>query len=87
MGDGQLTVVNLPLSTLVQYLETYFEMPVLDRTGLQGSFDFKLKWDLPKERHHNPDSDPLKEALLDQLGLELVPSNMPIEMLVVEKVK
>jgi uncharacterized protein (TIGR03435 family) len=87
VGDGQLTVVNLPLSTLVQYLETYFEMPVLDRTGLQGSFDFKLKWDLPKERHHNPDSDPLKEALLDQLGLELVPSNMPIEMLVVEKVK
>ena len=29
----------------------------------------------------------LKEALLDQLGLELVPSREPIEMLVVEKVK
>jgi uncharacterized protein (TIGR03435 family) len=27
----------------------------------------------------------LKQALADQLGLELVPTNMPIEMLVVEK--
>jgi hypothetical protein len=29
----------------------------------------------------------LKQAVLDQLGLELVPSYEPIEMLVVEKVK
>jgi hypothetical protein len=27
----------------------------------------------------------MKEALLNQLGLELVPTNMPIKMLVVEK--
>ena len=30
--------------------------------------------------------DSLKKVLLDQLGLELVPSNMPVQMLVVEKV-
>jgi uncharacterized protein (TIGR03435 family) len=29
----------------------------------------------------------LTPALLDQLGLVLVPTNMPIEMLVVDKVK
>jgi hypothetical protein len=29
----------------------------------------------------------MKAALLDQLGLELVSTNMPIEMLVVQKVK
>jgi len=29
--------------------------------------------------------DILKQAVLDQLGLELVPTNMPIEMLAVEK--
>ena len=33
------------------------------------------------------DLDLLNKALLDQLGLELVPSREPIEMLVVEKVK
>jgi hypothetical protein len=31
--------------------------------------------------------DLARKALLDQLGLELVPSREPIEMLVVEKVK
>jgi hypothetical protein len=33
------------------------------------------------------DLDLLNKTLLDQLGLELVPSREPIEMLVVEKVK
>jgi len=33
------------------------------------------------------DHEALKQALLDQLGLELVPSRQPIEMLVVEKAK
>jgi hypothetical protein len=30
-------------------------------------------------------SDSLKAALLDKFGIELVPTNMPVEMLVVEK--
>jgi hypothetical protein len=29
----------------------------------------------------------LKQAVLDQLGLELVPTNLPSEMLVVRKMK
>jgi len=31
--------------------------------------------------------DTRKRVVLDQLGLELVPTNMPVEMLVIEKVK
>jgi uncharacterized protein (TIGR03435 family) len=42
-----------------------------------------LKLNTPDADH--PDPQNLKQALLDQLGLELVPTNMPIEMLVVEK--
>jgi uncharacterized protein (TIGR03435 family) len=32
-------------------------------------------------------NETLRMALFDQLGLDLVPTNMPVEMLVVEKVK
>jgi RNA polymerase sigma factor (sigma-70 family) len=57
-------------------------LPVVDHTGLTGKFDFELKWN-----KHDPEHDNLKQALLDQLGLALVPGSEPIEMLVVEKVK
>jgi uncharacterized protein (TIGR03435 family) len=58
-------------------------MPIIDQTGLTQNFHIDLKWEeLGKQR--DPDHDALKQALLDQLGLELVPSNMPVEMLVVE---
>jgi uncharacterized protein (TIGR03435 family) len=68
-----------------RFLEDYFEMPIIDQTGLTQNFHIDLKWN---ERFKgDPDHEALKEALLDQLGLELVPSNMPVEMLVVEKVK
>jgi uncharacterized protein (TIGR03435 family) len=55
---------------------------VLDRTGLKGQYDITFKIKLNQQS-----MDILDHALLDQLGLELVPSREPIEMLVVEKVK
>jgi hypothetical protein len=63
--------------TLALELEFPFEKPVIDQTGLTQKFDIDLKWD--------GDNDALKQALLDQLGLELVPAKMPVEMLVVQK--
>jgi len=80
---GQYTCINAKLSNLAEFLEIYFEIPVVDQTGLIGGFDFDLKWDETDWQHHHPDA--LKQVLLDQLGLELVPSREPIEMLVVEK--
>jgi uncharacterized protein (TIGR03435 family) len=72
--------------TITSFLEGCFGTPVIDQTGLTQHFHIDLKWEeLGKQQ--DPDHEALKQALLDQLGLELVPSNMPIEMLVVEKVK
>ena len=76
---------NAPISKFAMFLEYYFEIPVIDRTGLAGRFEIDLEWPEQDWQHHNPDG--LKQALLDQLGLELVPSREPVEMLVVEKAK
>lgn len=68
-------------------LELIFHQPILDETG-----SAKAKTRLPSgffvalPRKTN-DLDLARKALLDQLGLELVSTNMPIEMLVVERVK
>ncbi len=70
---------------ITSFLEDCFGTPVIDQTGLTQHFHIDFKWN--ERSGDDPDHDALKQALLDQLGLELVPSNMPIEMLVVEKVK
>jgi uncharacterized protein (TIGR03435 family) len=80
---GHYSCINQHLSNLTRVLERYFEIPVIDQTALNGRFDIDLKWNEQNEHDHNPDA--LKQALLDQLGLELVPGRESIEMLVVEK--
>ena len=83
---------NAPISSnsgyypgITRFLEEYFEMPVIDQTGLTQHFHIDLKWN--ERWGQDPNHDALKQALLDQLGLELVPDRQSIEMLVMEKVK
>ena len=56
---------------------------MVDQTGLTSRFDIDLQLDKQEGQQHNPAV--LKQALLDELGLELVPGREPIEMLVIEK--
>jgi len=69
---------------LADYLEDYFAMPVIDQTGITQHFSMDLRW---KEEKGHLNHEGLEQALRNQLGLELVPTNMPIEMLVVERAK
>jgi uncharacterized protein (TIGR03435 family) len=82
IGPGHCSGPNLSLASLAELLEGYFQLPVIDQTGVATAFDIDLTWD-EQEYQKNPDG--LKQVLLDQLGLELVPSRQPVEMLVMEK--
>ncbi|MEI9866135.1 MAG: TIGR03435 family protein [Limisphaerales bacterium] len=84
-GKGNYNMGGATLSGLAWFLEKRFQIPVFDETGRTNRFDINLKWDENDVFH--PNLTNLQRALLDQLGLELVPTNMPVEMLVVEKVK
>lgn len=44
MGRGQLNAQMAPISALASLLAQQLGRPVLDKTGLQGNFDFKLEW-------------------------------------------
>ena len=82
--QGVISSSGSEIGSLRQELEDYFQIPVLDRTGLNGIFNMDATWDEPVKGQNR---DALRQALIDQLGLELVPSREPVEMLVVEKVK
>ena len=79
-GDAIYYTTNTPISDLGAFLEepNHFNQPVIDQTGLIDKYNINIKW-----TPHDKDS--LKKVLLDQLGLELVPSREPVKMLVVEK--
>jgi uncharacterized protein (TIGR03435 family) len=91
-SSGHYFCDNSPISSdsgwypgITRFLEEYCEKPVIDQTGLTQNYNIDLKWN--ERWGRDPNHDALKQPLLDQLGLELVPTNMAIEMLVVEKVK
>ncbi len=73
-----------PLGTLTSFLQYHFQTPVINETGLTKDYDYSLKWNQSDSGQLNLDD--VKQALLDQLGLELVATNMPVETLVIKKV-
>jgi uncharacterized protein (TIGR03435 family) len=79
--------VDQPLTKLASFLDGFSDIPVVDRTGLTGSFDFRLKWNETRTQQTQGIPDSMKEALVNQLGLELVPGTTPVKMkmLVVER--
>jgi uncharacterized protein (TIGR03435 family) len=75
---------NERMFDLAYSLEFRADVPVMDTTGLTNRFDFDLDCTESDLKNHDWDSVNLA---LGKLGLELVSTNMPLEMLVVEKVK
>ena len=82
---GEVWFFDRPITDLVEFIEARFRMPVVNQTGLTNTYDFSIKWS--EQNNHQRNNEGMKKAMLDQLGLELIPTNMPIEMLDVEKVK
>jgi uncharacterized protein (TIGR03435 family) len=75
---------NEPIIGLIAGFENEANVPVIDGTGLTNLYDFDLKCSQADLKNRNWDK---VNRALDPLGLELVPTNMPIKMLVVEKAK
>jgi uncharacterized protein (TIGR03435 family) len=91
-----------PLSQLVQALSNQLKMPVVDKTGLTGKYDFDVEFspDLAGMGVTPPtgggsaagtptvdESGPdMMTAIRQQLGLKLDAKKMPVEMIVIEHI-
>lgn len=80
---GQFNCKNQPISSLIMLLENELKVPVVDETGLTDRFDIYLSWDHTDFQPLAPEA--LKQALLEQLGLQLTPAKQAIDMLVVQQ--
>jgi len=76
---------------LPQAARNWVEHPVVDKTGLQGAFDFQLDWMGPgpyRIAQNNPDGPPAVSLFdaLGKAGLKLEATKQPMPALVVESV-
>jgi len=74
-----------------EFLSEEAGRPVVDQTGLSGSYDLTLDWASPDlapgdAPANDTTADPsLFTALQEQLGLKLDPTKGPVEMLVIDR--
>lgn len=80
------------MARLAEVLSRQMDVPVLDRTGLEGRFDLKLEWSPESDRPLKPGETALADAgpsifaaVQQQLGLRLRSGRIGIEVLVVDR--
>ena len=86
-GPGQVTFTeNTTLLGLINILSSLLGSPVLDDTGLKGSYNFSLEFADPRDPRPRPtDSTPdLFAAIQEQLGLRLQATKGAVEVLVID---
>jgi uncharacterized protein (TIGR03435 family) len=79
---------NLPRWTY----RDWFDLPIVDQTGLDGAYDFSLTWTLTRRPDDTsgasgPGFVSLFDALQDQLGLKLERRKAPLERIVIDHIE
>ena len=102
-GFGSASFTDSSVAGLAGQLTLYLDRPVLDRTDIQGAYDFTLKWtpapneSSPQAMGLPPRADPstpadangpsLFTALQEQLGLKLKSTKAPVDILVINHIE
>jgi uncharacterized protein (TIGR03435 family) len=102
-GFGSESFMDSSLANLAGQLTLYLDRPVLDRTGIQGDYDFALNWtpapneSSPQAMGLPPRAEPPRPAdsngpsiftaLQEQLGLKLESTKAPVDILVIDHIE
>jgi uncharacterized protein (TIGR03435 family) len=81
--NGGLRLSNAPVGSLALMLRGPAGRPVMDKTGIQGNYDFQLSYALDAETEARLPS--IFTVLQEQLGLKLEPAKVPLEILVIDR--
>lgn len=95
IGGRNVTLAMVAESLPAQTGLATFPKPVIDRTGLSGTFDFSLEWTQaiagatalgPNAQGEEPGPS-MAQALKQQLGIKLKSMQGPVELLVIDHVE
>jgi len=88
--NTDMTATGVTLPQLAGNLSFPLDRTVVDKTGLTGRYDFRLRWtaDTVVSDSVAADAPPnLFMAIQEQLGLKLLPAKGPVETLVIDHVE
>ncbi len=90
-GPGNMGATNATMTQIAEAMQqAALDRPVIDQTGLTGRFDLRMRWtpaDAPAEAQ-NADAPPdLFTAMQEQLGLKLVATKAPVDVLMIDHVQ
>ena len=75
-GEHQTVFEASSLRVLVNMLANTLGSPVVDKTGLEGTYDYTFEW---------PDAGSSLFASVSELGLKLEAKKEPVEILVIDR--
>jgi uncharacterized protein (TIGR03435 family) len=97
-GGGIIDAARMTMTELVPWLWENLDRPVVDKTGLPGVYEFKIE--LPRDARGDrvfqslgvnttalpPSGGPSTMKAVEELGLKLERRQLPIEVIVVDKI-
>ena len=99
IGDNQvvgITTHGISMAELTNMLSRQLGVPVIDKTGLKGNYNFNLQWKHVDQAANgvdrgasadNAESSSLFTAVQEQLGLKLEQQKGPIPVLVIDHIE
>jgi len=85
--NEKLYFKQMPLKVIVNIFGRFFEVPMVDQTGLTNLYDFSLNWNSKTEQRYEDGTMTPDELapVIGPLGLKIEPDNASLDMLVVKK--
>jgi uncharacterized protein (TIGR03435 family) len=84
VGSGQMRGFNWSMMQLAKYLTPAAGFPVVEQTGIAGSYDIAFSYEVRPDSDSNLPS--LGAALKQATGLLLKPQKVPVEAVVIDSV-
>jgi uncharacterized protein (TIGR03435 family) len=85
-SNGKIEAQSTSMTMLALNLSGMMGQVVVDKTGLQGSYDFALEW-APEGADPSDPRPSIFTAFEEQLGLKLVATKGPVDVLVVDSIE
>jgi uncharacterized protein (TIGR03435 family) len=83
---------GVPIAALIPRVRNAVDRMVIDRTGLEGQFDFELEKAVSYDGRVSTSTDPsgpveLFTALQEQLGMKLVAKRAAVPVMVIDRIR